>query len=191
VPEDLPTLAAAGRVAVASAPKGYLKSVHETTPIRLLAAAGVPVGLATDGAASNNTLDVWESMLFTALVQKADQRDPSWMTARQVLGHATVQSAAALGMADRIGRLAPGYRADIILVDLTAPHLQPVHDLAATLVHSGRSADVVTTIVEGRVLMRDRRLTTVDVAAVVEEIRPELAALTDRSHGRRIQDYRT
>lgn len=90
-----------------------------------------------------------------------------------------------------IGRLAPGHRADIILIDLQQPHLQPVHDLAATLVYSGRSADVVTTIVDGRVLMRDRRLLTVDVPAVLDELRPRPVALTDRSHGNRIQNYTT
>jgi 5-methylthioadenosine/S-adenosylhomocysteine deaminase len=192
VPEDGPTLSdAADRVGVASAPKGYLKSVYGTTPIRLLRAAGVPVGLATDGAASNNTLDVWESMLFTALVQKASERDSLWLTAREALDHATRQSAAVLGQAGSIGVLAPGARADVILVDLTGPHVQPVHDLAATLVYSARSSDVTTTIVDGQVLMRDRRLLTVDVADVTRRLAPRLAALTDRSHGRRIQDYTT
>jgi 5-methylthioadenosine/S-adenosylhomocysteine deaminase len=192
VAEDVPALQAArDRVGVASAPKGYLKSIYATTPIRLLRAAGVPVGLATDGAASNNTLDVWESMLFTALTQKATEQDSLWLTAREALDHATRQSAAALGMGDRIGALRAGHRADVILLDLTGPHVQPIHDLASTLVYSSRSADVTTTIVDGRVLMRDRELTTIDVAEVVGRIQPRLATLTDRSHGRRIQDYTT
>lgn len=192
VADDVATLSAArDRVGVASAPKGYLKSMYETTPIRLLWGAGVPVGLATDGAASNNTLDVWESMLFTALLQKTAERDSLWVTARQALDSATRQSAQVLGRERELGRLAPGYRADIILVDLSGPHTQPVHDLAATLVYSARSADISTTIVDGRVLMRDRRLRTVDVPEVVAQIAPRLAALTDRSHGRRIQDYNT
>ncbi|MET9552744.1 amidohydrolase [Streptomyces sp. NPDC006645] len=178
-----------GRIAFATAPKGYLKFGWDTTPLRALASIGVPVGLATDGAASNNTLDVWESMTLTALTQKSTERDPGWLTARQALGHATTQSAAAVGLGDRIGALAPGRRADLILVDLTGPHTQPIHDHAATLVLSARSADVVTTIVDGKVLMRDRRLLTLDVPRIVEELRPRLAALTDRGHGRRIQDY--
>ncbi len=190
VPEDLPLLAAArGRVGVGSAPKGYLKVGEETTPIRALLSAGVAVGLATDGAASNNTLDVWESMMMTSLVQKYIEEDERWMTARQVLGIATLGSAAAVGLAGQIGSLAPGYRADIILVDLSGPHTQPVHDLAATLVYSARSADISTTIVEGRVLMEDRRLLTVDVPATVAELAPRLQQLVDISHGRSIQDY--
>ncbi|GHE68092.1 hydrolase [Streptomyces longispororuber] len=181
--------AATGRVAVASAPRGYLKFAWDPTPVRFLADLGIPVGLATDGAASNNTLDVWESMALTALVQKSATGDPRRLTARQALHHATLQSARAVGLGDRIGSLAPGRRADLILVDLTGPHTQPVHDLAATLVHSARSGDVRTTIVDGRILMRDRELLTVDVAAVAAELTERLPALVERGHGRRIQEY--
>ncbi|MFD5794670.1 amidohydrolase family protein, partial [Streptomyces diastatochromogenes] len=181
-----------GRTAVATAPRGYLKFAWpDTTPVRALRAIGVPVGLATDGAASNNSLDVWESMALTSLIQKSTEGDPRWLTSRQALHHATLQSARAVGLGGSIGTLAPGRRADLILVDLTGPHTQPVHDLAATLVHSARSADVRTTIVDGRVLMRDRELLTLDVPAVVRELDQRLPALVDRSHGRRIQEYDT
>ena len=100
-----------------------------------------------------------------------------------------------------IGSLAPGRRADIILVDLTGPHTQPVHDLAATLVHSARSSDVRTTIVDGRILMRDRELLTIDVPAVARELgsacpRSSTAAMAGASSSttpdsRRIQRYDT
>ncbi|MEG3626132.1 amidohydrolase [Streptomyces poriticola] len=193
VERDLPVLARAnGSTAVASAPRGYLKFAWPTTtPVRALRDIGVPVGLATDGAASNNSLDVWEAMALTALVQKSAEGDPRWLTSRQALHHATLQSARAVGLGDAVGSIAPGRRADIVLVDLTGPHTQPVHDLAATLVHSARSSDVRTTIVDGRVLMRDRQLLTLDVPAVVRELGERLPALTDRSHGRRIQAYDT
>ena len=190
VPEDLPLLSgSAGRVGVGSAPKGYLKQGEETTPIRGLLSAGVSVGLATDGAASNNTLDIWESMMMTALVQKYVEQDELWMTARQVLRIATLGSAAAVGLAGQAGSLAPGHQADIILVDLSGPHTQPVHDVAATLVYSARSADISTTIVAGSVLMRDRRLVTVDVPATLAELTPRLRELTDVTHGRSVQNY--
>ncbi|MFE2218543.1 amidohydrolase [Streptomyces canus] len=190
---DLPLLAsAAGRTAVATAPRGYLKFAWPTTtPVRALHDIGIPVGLATDGAASNNSLDVWESMALTALIQKSTTGDPRWLTSRQALHHATLQSARAVGLGEVVGSIAPGRRADIILVDLTGPHTQPVHDLAATLVHSARSSDVRTTIVDGRVLMRDRELLTIDVPSVAGELSKRLPALLDRSHGRRIQDYDT
>ncbi|MGW7362824.1 amidohydrolase [Streptomyces sp. NPDC054841] len=203
VESDLPLLArATGRVGVATAPKGYLKFGWDTTPIRSLREIGIPVGLATDGAASNNTLDVWESMMLTALVQKSAERDPRWLTARQALDHATTQSAQVVGLGGRretgvppaegratVGALAPGRRADLILVDLTGPHVRPMHDMAASLVFSARSADVLTTIVDGRVLMRDRRLLTLDVDEIAVELEARLTDLTDREHGRRIQDY--
>jgi 5-methylthioadenosine/S-adenosylhomocysteine deaminase len=190
---DLPLLASAeGRTAVATAPRGYLKFAWPTTtPVRALHELGIPVGLATDGAASNNSLDVWESMALTALIQKSTTGDPRWLTSRQALHHASLQSARAVGLGDEVGSIAPGRRADIILVDLTGPHTQPVHDLAATLVHSARSSDVRTTIVDGRVLMRDRELLTIDVPSVAGELSKRLPALLDRSHGRRIQDYDT
>ncbi|MET9389268.1 amidohydrolase [Streptomyces sp. NPDC006624] len=188
---DLPLLErAAGRTAVACAPRGYLKFAWPgTTPVRALRDIGVDVGLATDGAASNNSLDMWESMALTSLVQKSAEGDPRWLTSRQALHHATAQSARAVGLGDTIGSIAPGRRADLVLVDLTGPHTRPVHDLAATLVHSARSADVRTTIVDGRILMRERHLLTIDVPDVVRELEERLPALTDRGHGRRVQRY--
>ncbi|MFD5569322.1 amidohydrolase [Streptomyces cadmiisoli] len=188
---DLPLLERANtRTAVATAPRGYLKfGWPTTTPVRALRSIGIPVGLATDGAASNNSLDVWESMALTALIQKSTEGDPRWLTARQALHHATVQSARAVGLGDTVGRIAPGRRADIVLVGLDGPHTQPVHDLAATLVHSARSSDVRTTVVDGRILMRDRELLTLDVAPVVGELTRRTPALLDRGHGRRIQEY--
>ncbi|WJV49445.1 amidohydrolase [Streptomyces flavofungini] len=190
VERDLPVLAGAtGRVGVASAPRGYLKFAWDPTPVRELAGLGIPVGLATDGAASNNSLDVWEAMALTALVQKSATGDPRWLTSRQALHHATLQSARAVGLGESIGSIAVGRRADLILVDLTGPHTQPVHDLAATLVHSARSGDVRTTVVDGRVLMRDRELVTVDVTSVVRELGERMPALVERGHGKRIQEY--
>jgi 5-methylthioadenosine/S-adenosylhomocysteine deaminase len=190
---DMSVLAGAtGRVGVATAPRGYLKfGWPTTTPVRALREIGIDVGLATDGAASNSSLDVWDSMALTALIQKSTTGDPRWLTSRQALHHATLQSARAVGLGESIGRLEPGRRADIILVDLAGPHAQPVHDLAATLVHSAKASDVRTTIVDGRVLMRDRELLTIDVDAVVHEMAERMPALLDRSHGRRIQDYDT
>ncbi|NGO14121.1 amidohydrolase [Streptomyces sp. HC44] len=193
VERDLPVLArATGRIGVASAPRGYLKFAWPTTtPVRALRELGIPVGLGTDGAASNSSLDVWDAMALTALVQKSTEGDPRWLTSRQALHHATLQSTRAVGLGQEIGSLAPGRKADIILVDLTGPHTQPVHDLPATLVHSARSSDVRTTIVDGRVLMRDRELLTLDVPGIVGELEERMPSLLDRSHGRKIQDYDT
>ena len=190
VDQDLATLAAhADRIGVASSPKGYLKAAWSTTPIRALTEAGVPVGLATDGAAIHNTLDVWESLRLTALIQKDHEHDPTWMTRFRALHHATEQSAAVLDRRGELGRLAVGARADVALVDLGGAHVRPLHDVAAALVHSVRASDVRTTIVDGRVLFHDGRHTTIDLPALLDEVDHEVAALTDVSHGRRIQTY--
>jgi 5-methylthioadenosine/S-adenosylhomocysteine deaminase len=190
VPEDIPLLlGGGGSIGFGSAPRGYLKNGFDTTPVRLLDSFGIPVGLATDGAASNNTLDVWEAMTFLSLTQKARENDQTYMTSRQALGHATTKSAKAVQLGDSIGRIAPGYKADLILVDLSDPRSQPVHDYANTVVHGARSSDVDTTIVNGRVLMRGKKLLTIDVAGVIAELAPRLERLTDRSHGTSIQNY--
>ncbi len=102
---------------------------------------------------------------------------------------ATRQNAEVLGLADEVGALRPGLRADIVLVDFRTPHLQPVHDLAHSLALSAHQGDVTTVIVDGRVVVRDRRLLTLDLDAAVDELAERLPALTDRSHGRRVQDY--
>jgi 5-methylthioadenosine/S-adenosylhomocysteine deaminase len=96
-----------------------------------------------------------------------------------------------MGQAGRIGELRVGAAADVILVDVSGFHCQPLHDVAATLVYCVQPSDVRTTIVDGRVLMRDRRLTTIDREALLAEFQARAASLTDRSHGRTIQDYVT
>ncbi len=191
VPDDIPLLAEhRDRVGVTHGPKGYLKfALGPLTPIKDLLAVGVPVGYCTDGVASNNTLDILESMRITAIVQKQLAQDATWFTSAAALQMAGSGSAAVVGMRGEIGELAAGTRADLILVDTTGFHCQPLHDLAAALVYSVRASDVRTTIVDGRVLMRDRTLLTIDRDALLAEFRERAKEITDRSHGRTIQDY--
>ncbi len=178
------------RVGVTHGPKGYLKfAMGELTPIAALRAAGVPVGYCTDGAASNNTLDIFENMRITALTQKQIRNDATWFKSAMALEMAGPESAAVLGMRGQIGELSVGACADVILVDVSGFHCQPVHDLAAALVYSVQPSDVRTTIVDGRVLMRDRQLLTINRDALLAEFRLRAREITDRSHGRSIQDY--
>ncbi|MQA35397.1 amidohydrolase [Modestobacter roseus] len=179
----------ADRVAVASCSKVYLKHAHSETPVRMLHDAGITVGVGTDGPASNNTLDVLESMRVLSLVQKMVHADATWLTSAHALDLATRQSAAALGLGDRLGAIQPGFRADVVLLDLDKPHLQPMHDLAAALVLSVRASDVTTVLVEGRVVVRDGALTTMDLTDTIAELNARLPGLTDTAHGRTIQDY--
>ncbi|HEY7628831.1 MAG TPA: amidohydrolase [Ilumatobacteraceae bacterium] len=180
------------RVGVTHGPKGYLKyAVGPLTPIRSLLAAGVPVGYCTDGAASNATLDVFENMRVTAITQKHATDDATWFRSGTALQLAGPGAAAVFGLPGAIGELRVGTRADIILVDVSGFHCQPLHDLAAALVYCVQPSDVRTTIVDGKVLMRDRRLTTIDRQALLSEFVERASALTDRSHGRTIQGYTT
>ena len=191
VPDDIPVLGAVrDRVGVTHGPKGYLKfALGPITPIMDLLAAGVPVGYCTDGAASNNTMDIFESMRITAILQKQLAGDATWFRSSAALHMAGPESAAVLGMRGQIGELRVGACADVILVDTSGFHCQPVHDLGATLVYSIQTSDVQTTIVDGKVLMRDRRLLTIDGDALRSELRDRAREITDRSHGRTIQDY--
>ncbi|MER6154223.1 amidohydrolase [Streptomyces sp. NPDC001868] len=191
VERDLPLLAEhAGTTAVACCPKVYLKhALSPLTPVRDLLAAGVTVAVGTDGAAGHNTLDVWEALRLVALTQKQAVRDATWMTVSDTLRTAVRGGARALGLQDRIGALEPGMRADIVLTDLSGPHCRPLHDPRAALVYSARASDVRTVVVDGRVLMRDGRLLTVDEPALLAEADARVARILDTSHGRAVQHY--
>jgi 5-methylthioadenosine/S-adenosylhomocysteine deaminase len=180
------------RVGVTHGPKGYLKyALGPLTPIRGLLAAGVPVGYCTDGAASNSTLDVFENMRITAITQKHAADDATWFRSGTALQLAGPGAAAVMGQPGTIGELRVGARADVILVDVSGFHCQPLHDLASTLVYCVQASDVRTTIVDGEVLMRDRVLTTINRESLLTEFRQRASTLTDRSHGRTIQGYTT
>jgi 5-methylthioadenosine/S-adenosylhomocysteine deaminase len=180
----------ADRVAVASCSKVYLKHAQSGgTPVKMLHDAGITVGVGTDGPASHNTLDVLESMRFLSLVQKDVHSDATWLTSQHALDLATRQSADAFGLGDSLGALLPGYTADIVLIDTLVPHMQPMHDLAAALVLSVKSSDVRTVLVDGRVVVSNGKLTTIDVGSVADELQRRVPALRDTSHGRSIQDY--
>ncbi len=137
------------------------------TPLPELLENHVTVGLGTDGAASNNSLDMFEVMKFTALLHKHHRWDPQVLPAPCVLDLATRGGASCLGL--DAGSLEVGKKADIILVDLDRPNLVPQHDLVSLLVYSAKGTDVSTTIVNGQPLMLDRKLMTLDCHRVVEE----------------------
>ena len=178
----------ADRVAVASCTKVYMKHAHTTTPVRMLHDAGITVGIGTDGPASHNTLDVLESVRMMSLKQKDAELDATWLTSAHALDLATRQSAATFGLGDVLGEIRAGYTADIVLLDTSGPHLQPMHDLAAALVLSARASDVRTVLVGGEVVVRDGRLTRLDLAEAIGELNRRIPELTDRTKGS-IQDY--
>lgn len=180
----------ADRVGVACCDKVYLKHAQSgVTPVRMLHDAGITVGVGTDGPGSHNTLDILESMRFLSLSEKDRHSDATWLTSAHALDLATRQSAALFGWSDRLGALLPGYRADIVLIDTRGPHMQPMHDLAAALVLSVKSSDVSTVLVDGKVVVRDHQLTTLDLDDAIAELNLRVPQLRDTSHGKRIQDY--
>jgi 5-methylthioadenosine/S-adenosylhomocysteine deaminase len=188
LPEDIERLAR-HQAGVACAPKTYLKLAMGMTPVIQLRAAGVPVGLATDGAVSNNTLDIFESLRLMAMLQKDRSGSPEVMTIPEALDVATRGSAEVLGMADQIGAIAPGYLADLILVDLNGVHHQPLHSISASLVYNTRAADVQTVIINGEIIMRNRALLTLDKNEIVTQVKASMARLAQRQPDRRIQVY--
>lgn len=174
---------------VAHAPKTYLKLAMGTAPVVAFRQAGVPVGLATDGAVSNNTLDIWESMRLLAMTQKQAQASPEVMSIAEVLYIATRGSAQVIGLGDQIGAVEPGYLADLILVDMSGPHVQPLHSITASLVYATRVSDVRTVIVDGRVLMHDRQLLTLNKREIIQQVNQSMQRLAQRVPSKRIQVY--
>jgi 5-methylthioadenosine/S-adenosylhomocysteine deaminase len=154
---------------VAHCPQSNMKLASGIAPVRELLAEGVCTGLGTDGAASNNDLDMFEEMLTAALLAKSATGDPTVAPAAAVLEMATLGGARALGMEDRLGSLEPGKRADLVVVATGAARLHPLYDPVSHLVYAAKGADVKHVVVEGRIVMRDRKVLTLDEAAVIAE----------------------
>ena len=169
-PDDIATLKKHD-VGVSHNPESNMKLASGTAPVLALRSAQVAVGLGTDGAASNNDLDMFEAMRQAALLHKLQANDPRVLPAADVLAMATREGARALGMQTEIGSLEPGKRADLIVVSMKAPRQTPMYDPLSHLVYATRGDDVRTTVVNGRVLMRDRKLLTLNEPAVLAEAR--------------------
>jgi 5-methylthioadenosine/S-adenosylhomocysteine deaminase len=158
-------------VGISHNPESNMKLASGTAPLTRLANAGLAIGLGTDGAASNNDLDMFEAMRQSAFVHKLVENDPTAASAQLMLEMATIGGAKALGMADRLGSLEPGKLADLAIVSMQSARQTPLYNPISHLVYATRGDDVRTTIVNGRVLMRDRRMLTLDAAAVLNDAR--------------------
>ncbi|MFQ6130340.1 MAG: amidohydrolase family protein [Candidatus Hadarchaeaceae archaeon] len=150
-------------------PVSNMKTASGVAPVPEMLAAGIPVALGTDGAASNNSLDMFSEMKFAALLSKAHKLDPTVLPAHVVLEMATINGTIALGLQDKIGSLEVGKKADIVMVDVKKPHLAPLHNVISHLVYSAVGGDVDTVVVDGKVLMREREVLTLDEVKVLEE----------------------
>jgi len=170
-----------GNVSVAHNPGSNLKLANGIAPVQALLDDGVNVSLGTDGAASNNNLNMFEEMHLAALLQKWVRRDAEALPAREALRMATIRGAQALGLDAEIGSLEVGKRADVIMIDAAQPHLAPRHDPVALLVYSAQAADVHTVLVDGRILLEDRALLTMDEDALLAQAAQQTRSLLDRS----------
>ncbi len=176
---DIEIMAAKG-VGVAHNPESNMKLASGVAPVTAMLKAGVRVGLGTDGAASNNNLDMLEEMRSAALLQKVSNMDPMVLPSFEALRMATAGGAEALGMGGEIGLLKAGCKADIILVATRRPHLFPRHDWLAHMVYAAQSSDVDTVIVDGRVLMEGRRVLTIDEDEVFRQVQIRAERLVGR-----------
>lgn len=156
-------------VYVAHNPESNMKLASGIAPVPQLLAEGVTVALGTDGAASNNNLDMLEEMRSAALLHKVSSMDPTAIPSYQALEMATKNGALALGLKD-VGVLEPGYKADIILIDFEKPHLYPKNDVYAHTVYAAQSSDITDVIIDGRVVMRDGKILTVDEKEVMKNV---------------------
>lgn len=152
-------------------PLSNLKLGSGIAPVDRMLERGIRVALGTDGPVSSNDLDPWTAMRFAGLLQRGARRDPVLTPAREIVRMVTVEGAAGLGLGDRIGSLEPGKRADLVLIDLDRPHLVPMFDVYAQLAYAVGRDDVRSTMIDGRWVMRDRKVLTLDERAVLEAAR--------------------
>ena len=172
-------LLAESDAAVVHCPASNMKLASGAAPVQRLLDAGATVGIGTDGAASNNDLDVFDELRDAAMLGKLATGDASAVPAEAAVRMATRGSADAIGIES--GRLEPGANADVIVLDLEAAHLTPEHDLVSHLAYAARGSDVRHTVCDGRVLMRDREVLTLDVERVREEAQERAAAVVERA----------
>ncbi|GAF78734.1 unnamed protein product, partial [marine sediment metagenome] len=144
--------------------------------------AGINVALGSDGPASNNNQDLIQSMKFAACLHKVNKLNPAIVTAQDVLEMATINGARSLGLERKIGSIEVGKKADLIIVDMEKPHIAPVHDPVASLVYCANGSDVDTVIVNGKVLMENRKVLSLDEHKVMEKANESAEKLLDEAN---------
>lgn len=157
------------QVGVAHNPESNMKLASGIAPVPEMLKAGIPVALGTDGASSNNNLDMLQEMRTCALLHKVNTLDPTVIPAYQALQMATTNGAQALRLDSEIGQIKAGMKADIILVKVDEAHFIPCYDLVANLVYSGQASDVNTVIIDGNIIMQDRVIKTINEKEVLAQ----------------------
>jgi 5-methylthioadenosine/S-adenosylhomocysteine deaminase len=163
--EDIKTLAAR-EVGVAHCPQSNMKLAAGASPVPQMLKAGVNIGLGTDGAASNNDLSLWEEMDTAAKFHKFVAKDPTVLTAKEAVEMATIRGARAIHLDKEIGSIEIGKRADLIIVGMSSAHQTPLYNVYSHLVYATKAADVETVMINGKVVMQNRRVLTIDEPGV-------------------------
>src|SRR6185503_8272003 len=153
-------------VGIVHNPQSNMKLASGVAPVPAMLRADLPVGLGTDGAASNNDLNIWEEMDTAAKLHKLISKDPKVLTAQEAFEMATIRGARALHLEKEIGSIETGKRADLVIVDVDGLNQTPFYNVYSDLVYAAKAGDVRTVIVEGKVLMRDRRLLTLNEVTI-------------------------
>lgn len=175
--QDMDILAQRG-VSVAHCPVSNMKLASGTAPVPQLLAKHITVGLGTDGASSNNSMNLMRDLSVCSFLHKLNSMDPTALDAYDILRMATIGGAKALGWDQEIGTLEIGKKADVILIDLEALHYYPHNNIISDMVYSSQGADVKTTIINGQIIMRDRRFTKLDLDKVKAEMSQAARAIT-------------
>ncbi|MBF0210926.1 MAG: amidohydrolase [Desulfamplus sp.] len=162
-------------VKVAHCPESNMKLASGVAPIPKIIDSGICVGLGTDGAASNNDLDMLLEMDTAAKLHKVFTMNPEALDSKTAVKMATINGAKVLGLDKITGSLEVGKQADIIVIDVSAPHLVPMYNPYSHVVYSATGRDVVLNIIDGKIVMRDRRLFTIDIDSVVSEVQEVVA----------------
>jgi 5-methylthioadenosine/S-adenosylhomocysteine deaminase len=168
--DDIKTLARRS-VGVGHCPQSNMKVVAGVAPVPRMLSSGVAVGLGTDGAASNNDLNLWEEMDTAAKLHKLISKDPTALNALEVVRMATIGGARAIHMDKEIGSLEPGKRADLIVVGMGSPHQTPLYNVYSQLVYATKASDVESVMINGKLVMRNRIVQTIDEARVLARAR--------------------
>jgi len=151
-------------------PESNMKLASGIAPVHKFLAAGIPVGLGTDGCASNNNLDIFGEMDTAAKLHKVANLDPTLTDAQTILRMSTIEGARAIGLHERIGSLEAGKQADLIVLDTNQPHLAPMYNPMSQIVYSVRGSDVRDVMVAGNMLVRDRSLTSMDQDDILNRV---------------------
>jgi len=167
--EDVKVIANQG-AKISHNPESNMKLASGVAPVPKFLRAGITVGLGTDGCASNNNLDIFQEMDFAAKIHKGHTLDPTVMDAKSVLKMASICGASAIGLENETGSLETGKMADLIVINTHAPHLVPMYNPVSHIVYSAVGSDVRDVVIAGRIILKDRKLLTIDIQEVLEEV---------------------